>query len=342
MPNANEDRYLGALLGMAIGDALGMPVEGWPRERIAERYGAIDGYHFRVFPDGTEVKAGEFTDETEFALCVVESLTANNGVLDPDNVGARMGYLARSESKRWMGADTLAALARAEETLSFRVPLDEDGPATGEVAARGVPIGLLHAVGGFDPDRFRADAEGVVRLTHGSPAAIAAATAVAYGVRLAARGEIPPARWAAETAEFLGGGAVAAGLSRAAELAAAGVPVGEALAALGTGASAAEAVPAAFAAATAAPVFEEAVFAAVRAGGDADTIGAIAGALAGAAGGASDIPQGLIDELEGRIYVSLAAPWFYRTALRRAGLVIDLRQSGPGQNEPRPLFPPRQ
>jgi ADP-ribosylglycohydrolase len=344
VPNANEDRFLGALLGLAIGDALGMPVEGWTRERIAERYGVLDGYHLRVFPDGTEVKAGEFTDETEIALCVVESLTANDGVLDPENVGARMGYLARGESKRWMGADTLAALARAEETLSFSVPIDEDGPATGEVAARGVPIGLLHAVGGFDPERFRADVEGVVRLTHGSPAAIAGATAVAYGVRLAARGETPRERWAAETSAFVGGGAVAEGLARAAELGASDVPVIEALATLRTGQAAAEAVPAAFAAAASTSVFEEAVFAAVRAGGDADTVGAIAGALVGAAHGAGGIPQGLIDELEGRIYVSLAAPWFHRTALRRAGLVIDLRPtgSGPGEAPPRPLFPPRQ
>ncbi|MDP9362848.1 MAG: ADP-ribosylglycohydrolase family protein, partial [Chloroflexota bacterium] len=181
MPNANEDRFLGALLGLAIGDALGMPIEDWPRERIAERFGRIDTYHSRAFPDGTEVKAGEFTDESEIALCVVESLTANNGVLDPDNVGARMLFLARGESRRWLSPDTRDALERAEETLAFRVPLDEDAPATGEVAARGVPIGLLHAVGGFDPERLRADAEGVARLTHGSPAGIAAATAVAYG-----------------------------------------------------------------------------------------------------------------------------------------------------------------
>ena len=33
-----------------------------------------------------------------------------------------------------------------------------------------------------------------------------------------------------------------------------------------------------------------------------------------------------IDDLEGRIYVSLAAPWFYRTVLRQSGTVIDLRQ----------------
>ena len=252
-----------------------------------------------------------------------------------------MLYLVRGESKRWMSPDTCAALERAEESLTFRVPLDEDAPATGEVAARGIPIGLLHAVGRFDPEHLRADAEAVARLTHGSPAAIAAATAVAYGVRLAARDETPRERWAAETAAFLGGGEVAAGLAKADELRAAGVPIAEALASLGTGAAAREAVPAAFAAAMAASVFEEAVFAAVNAGGDADTVGAIAGSLAGAAGGASGIPQELIDDLEGRIYVSLAAPWFYRTARRRAGLVIDLRPGGRGEPPSRPVFPPR-
>ena len=85
------------------------------------------------------------------------------------------------------------------------------------------------------------------------------------------------------------------------------------------------------------PDFERAVFAAVNAGGAADTVGALTGALAGAAGGASDIPQELIDGLEGRIYVSLAAPWFFKTAKQRAGLLIDLRPIHP----PRPELPPR-
>ena len=50
------------------------------------------------------------------------------------------------------------------------------------------------------------------------------------------------------------------------------------------------------------------------------------GALAGAHLGADGIPQRLIDASEGRIYVSLAVPWFYRTAMRRAGLFIDLKR----------------
>lgn len=338
MPNATEDRFLGALLGLAIGDALGMPVEGWPAAKIAERLGRIEGYHRRVFPDGTAIEPGEFTDESEVVLCLVESMTANSGQLDPDNVGARLLFLARGESKRWMSEETRAALARADETLEFRVPLDEDGPATGEVAARGVPLGLLHAVGPFDPDRLRAETETAVRLTHGSPAAITAALAVAYGVRLAARGETPAAAWAGETAAFLGGGAVAAALAEVDRRQASGNPIAETLAVIGTGSPAAEAVPAAFAAAMAAPAFEDGVLTAVNAGGDTDTVAALAGALAGAANGASGIPQPLIDDLGGRIYVSLAAPWFFRTAQRRAGLVIDLH---PSQAPPRPTQPPR-
>ena len=340
MANASEGAFLGGLLGLAIGDALGMPVEGWPRERIQERYSAITGYHSRVFADGTEIKAGEFTDETEIALCIVESLTANGGVIDVDNIGARLLYLARGESKRWMSDDTRTAFDIADETGEFTVPLDEDAPATGEVAARGVPIGLLHAVGAFDPGQMRVDAEAVTRLSHGSPAAIAGVTAIAYGVRLAAQNETPRAGWARETAAFLDGGALAEALARVDALAEQALPLPEMLSALGTSSAATAAVPAAFAAAMNATVFEDAVFGAVNAGGDTDTVGALAGGLAGAAAGASGIPQGLIDDLEGRIYVSLAAPWFHRSAQRRAGLVIDLR---PGGDEPhaRPTMPPR-
>ena len=69
---------------------------------------------------------------------------------------------------------------------------------------------------------------------------------------------------------------------------------------------------------------EAAVLTAVNLGGAAGGRGAIAGAIRGAADGIAAIPQRLIDTLEGRIYISLAAPWFFRSAQRRGGLVINL------------------
>ena len=336
MADATENQFLGALLGMAIGDALGAPASEMSRTEIEARFGAINRYHGLSQPGIEEIHPGEFTDESEVALCIVESMTANRGIFDEETAGARMLYLASGPSRRWMRAATAAALDAAAETLEFSVPLDEDGPATGDVATRGVPVGLIHSVGRFNPAGLRADAEAVVRLTHGGPAAFNAATAVAYGVRLAATGA-PRDTWARETAEFLGGGALADRLGSLDEI----LPtrsLTETLAGIGTGLNALEAVPAAFAATMTETVFEDAVYAVVNAGGATDAVGALTGALAGAAGGASGIPQDLIDGLEGRIYVSLAAPWFYKAARQRAGQQIDLRPV----HGPRPDMPPRQ
>jgi len=335
MSDATENQFLGALLGMAIGDALGAPVSGMDRTAIAGQFGAIDRYHGRAQDGSEEIHPGEFTDETEIALCIVESMTANRGNLDADTAGVRMLHLAAGQSRRWMQPATLAALDAAAETLEFSVPLDEDGPATGDVAARGVPVGLLHTVGRFDPDRLRADAEAVVRLTHGGPAAFNATTAVAYAVRLAATG-VPRESWARETATFLGGGELAERLTELDHFLSSSTGP-DLFAWTGTGLDALESIPAAFAAAMTETVFEKAVFAAINAGGATDTVGALTGALAGAAGGASGIPQDLIDGLEGRIYVSLAAPWFYKAARQRAGQLIDLKPV----HGPRPELPPR-
>lgn len=335
MADATENQFLGALLGMAIGDALGAPVSGLSRAEIAARHGDVSGY--LDIPAGGEEQArpGAFTDETEFTLCLVESMTANRGRIDPETAGVRLLHLASGPSRHWIHPDTLRALETANETLDFVAPLHEDGPATGDVAARGVAIGLMHAVGRFSPDALRSDAETASRLTHGGPAAFNAVTAVAFAVRLAATGA-PRETWASSTAEFLGGGSLAEQLATI-EPALAAQGVAATLDAIGTGIEATQSVPAAITLAMAFPQFEEALFAAANAGGASDTIGAITGAIAGAANGASDIPQDLIDGLEGRIYVSLAAPWLYKAARQRAGQLIDLRPV----HGPRLDLPPR-
>jgi ADP-ribosylglycohydrolase len=248
-----------------------------------------------------------------------------------------MVHLALGASRHWLQPATAAALDRADATLEFSLPLSDDqGSATGDVAARGVPIGLMHAVGRFDPARLHADALTAAQLTDGSPAAAEAVAGVAYLTRLAANG-VPSRDWARETASFLGSGALAGGLEQLDTLLA-GAPLDEIVATFGNDIVAEHVIPTAIAATVFGDRFEDAVFAAVEAGGASDTRGALAGALAGASGGAAGIPQTLIDGLEGRIYVSLAAPWFYKAARQRAGQLIDLRPV----HGPRPHMPPRQ
>ncbi|MCA9876892.1 MAG: ADP-ribosylglycohydrolase family protein [Thermomicrobiales bacterium] len=337
MTNATENTFLGALLGMAIGDALGAPLIGQGREQIAHEHGPITTYLEITAPDGVESHRGEFTDETEIALCLVESMTANHGRIDPETAGMRMAHLATGASRHWLQPETATALDRAFETLEFSQPLSDDpSPATGDVATRGVPIGLMHAVGRFDAARLHADALTAAQLTHGNSAAAEAVAGVAFLTRLAATG-VPPRDWARETASALGSGSLARSLARLDEvLDTATFPM--IVAEFGDGLAVEAVLPTAIAAVTSGARFEDAVFAAVAAGGATDTRGAVTGALAGARDGAAGIPQALIDGLEGRIYVSLAAPWFYKAARQRAGQLIDLRPV----HGPRPTMPPRQ
>jgi ADP-ribosyl-[dinitrogen reductase] hydrolase len=87
-----RDRFRGALLGHATGDALGAPADFLTAEQIEERYGVISemlggGWH--------SLEPGQITDASEMMLCLAESL-ATVGDFDPEDIMAR--YLAWFES----------------------------------------------------------------------------------------------------------------------------------------------------------------------------------------------------------------------------------------------------
>ena len=125
-------------------------------------------------------------------------------------------------------------------------------------------------------------------------------------------------------AEHFPAGAIAEALSLVEGLIGSGAGA-EGIAEATAGDEAAAVVAGAIGIAATAPGFESAVYTAANAGGASDARAAITGAIVGAGLGTAAIPQRMIDDLEGRIYVSLAVPWFYRTAMRRAGRLIDLK-----------------
>ena len=69
---APNDRFRGAMLGLACGDALGTTVEFKPRGRFEPLTDIVGGGPFGL-------KAGEWTDDTSMALCLAESLLAKKG-----------------------------------------------------------------------------------------------------------------------------------------------------------------------------------------------------------------------------------------------------------------------
>ena len=74
-PGAVADRALGALVGLAVGDALGTTIEFSPRDSCPPVSDMVGGGPFGL-------AAGEWTDDTSMALCLADSLIANGGVLD--------------------------------------------------------------------------------------------------------------------------------------------------------------------------------------------------------------------------------------------------------------------
>ncbi|MEM9985702.1 MAG: ADP-ribosylglycohydrolase family protein [Bacteroidota bacterium] len=75
------DKVLGALLGSAIGDAMGAPTEMWSRERIQAEFGHVEGLTPLVrepSPEGTweyNLPAGGSTDDTRWKAVMVDVLT---------------------------------------------------------------------------------------------------------------------------------------------------------------------------------------------------------------------------------------------------------------------------
>lgn len=66
-----ENIALGTMFGVAIGDALGAPVEFMTAEGIKEKYGRIKNY---VGGGWLNVKPGEVTDDTQMTLCVARGI----------------------------------------------------------------------------------------------------------------------------------------------------------------------------------------------------------------------------------------------------------------------------
>ena len=287
-PAGNENAFLGALVGMAIGDALGLPVLGRPPEEIAD----LSDYLELPGDTGEEPVKGAISDRTEIALCLVESLTTNQGNLDPENINARLSYLSQSGSRQWMSDIVLTSIdeAFAHDGLAPADKVTEPEPSLG---VRGVVIGLLHSVRQPNLDDIRVDAALAARLTHTDAASIEIVQTAAVLTDQAARYVDRDPTWSLPAFPR-------------------DVAIVDRIAAIGDLVKTAE-------------TFEDAVLAAVRAGGDTASYGAIAGGIAGARFGAAGLPQRFIDDLDARIYLSMAAPWFYRTAMQRAGFAIDLR-----------------
>jgi ADP-ribosylglycohydrolase len=296
-----EARARGALLGLALGDALGMPTQMLPRERVRELFPHLEG----LMPGPWENEqsrgrpAGAVSDDTEQALLLADCIVAGAGHVDGARWLRALAEWAERRGQDQLGPSTAAALAAFARGVAA-AECGRTGTTNG-AAMRAAPLGIAFPL---EPlSTFLAAVEEASRPTHGTGLAMAGAAAVAAAVSVGvAGGSFPAALDAARTAAtgMQPRGAYAAGPSVAARIAWAvelvrGRARAEALdlvdRLVGTGTATQEAVPAAFALLSLAPSDPwRACLWAAHLGGDADTVAAMVGAMGGALLGEGAFP----------------------------------------------------
>lgn len=167
MPPSLCERYRGALLGLACGDAVGTAVEFKPRGSFQPLTDMVGGGPFHLKP-------GQWTDDTSMALCLAESLLIKNGFDAVDQMGRYLnwwqwGYLSSTGDCFDIGNTVSQALTRYQHTADpYAGSTDPDSAGNGSLM-RLAPVVLFYFPDTRLVQSFAADSS---RTTHAAPEAI--------------------------------------------------------------------------------------------------------------------------------------------------------------------------
>jgi ADP-ribosyl-[dinitrogen reductase] hydrolase len=291
MDKVMRDRARGCAVGAAVGDALGMPLEFGPRQS--------SDHLVREMRAG-RLPAGTFTDDTEMALALAESLLAHCP-LDPVDLARR--FVAWYQA----GPDDVGNHTRA---VIFRLAAGEGwAQAAGAVqrqrpesagngsVMRCWPVALAHW---GDMDRLLADSRLQSRVTHSHPECVAGSGFVNVAIYYLLQG-IGSTKAVAQALDVL----EVPGPLRAAIEAAPGRTREE----LENSGWVRHTLESAVWGLLTTGSFEEAVVQVVNLGRDADTAGAVVGALAGAAYGLEAIPVRWWEAVQGEWPLKSGTRW---------------------------------
>ena len=185
---------MGAVLGAAIGDALGHPTEFLSWDGIEQRYGANGVQDYVLFWEADGVSFAPYTDDTQMAEQVFRAL--ENSRRSNLNLEKSMELLAErfvqwsrdpQGGHRAPGRACLAGCRALAEGQPWFEAGAENAGGCGSVM-RAYPFGLF-----FHSDLYQAETWAVAqsKLTHRDPIALAACAAMAVGTALFLRKEAP-------------------------------------------------------------------------------------------------------------------------------------------------------
>ena len=269
-------RYKGALLGLAVGDAIGTTVEFASRGTFTPLTDMVGGGPFQLQP-------GEWTDDTSMALCLATSLIFTGEFDARDQMNRycnwmRYGYLSSTGECFDIGATVSRALNSYLVSGDAMSGSPDPRSAGNGALMRLAPVPMRYAASEAQTWRFAGES---TRTTHGAQEAIECSRLFALQLRAALLG--------ASREEILETRPLEPLSAKVQALAAANYrdKPREAIKGSGYCVESLEAALWCFAGTT---TFEEAVLLAANLGDDADTTAAICGQIAGAFYGAAAIP----------------------------------------------------
>jgi ADP-ribosylglycohydrolase len=302
MSLSDRDRARGLIYGLALGDALGWPVEFMELPQILSKYGRGGIYEP---PD-----PALYTDDTQMSAAVAEALI-EAGQRDLDVL---MGAVARNfigwkrdpiTPTRAPGATSIRGVNALERGAHWRESGVRDSKGCG-ACMRVAPVGYLYQ---GDPGRLQNVARAQGSLTHRHPTADAACIGAAYLIKLALD-NVEPAAYPARLSSFSGGRAPEFDEAIARIEPVLAWPDGEAALRFigptrGGGWIAEEAVAMALYCVMRHPHdYPAAVRLAANISGDSDSVACIAGGILGARLGTRAIPAEWVARLENRDYLT--------------------------------------
>ncbi len=298
MSNDYRDKFEGCIVGLAVGDALGMPCEAYSMNDLLKEFGRIENYlkpkkgHFNY----GKLKAGMYTDDTEQALILAE--TIKDGEFDIKLFAKNLFEYGRKifenpELDRWVGG----TFKKAVKNYINGKPLTKCGVSSKSCgsAMRVAPLGLNFGWATEVRDRAATSS----KITHLGKDVTAAAEAVALYVNLSLKRNDTPYGMSNKISGLVGlkGENIEKRIEKAYELRE--EKPGRVIRILGDDSLAREVVPTAIYSFHHSPEnFEEAVLTAVNMGGDTDSRAAITGAISGTFNGIDSIPKRWIKNLE--------------------------------------------
>lgn len=278
--NATADQFVGCILGLAIGDALGAPYEGGPVERLIWR-----------LIGRTSDGCMRWTDDTQMALDLATALLEDDGVR-PDALARR--FAASYQWSRGYGPGAAKILKRIRRGQSWETATKSVyvHGSYGNGAAMRAPVLALFYV--TDREGLLDAARRSALVTHAHPLGVEGAVMMALAAQLLLA-KHPSGEVLAVVQMECSAPELAERLSLVVSWLEKGVTVtpSEVVAKLGNGMTTPTSCPTALYIALRHLYrpFEELMQFAVQCRGDVDTIGAMAGALWGIANGAGGLPS---------------------------------------------------